>query len=316
MLQFTDTTHAGARHFHEAALEHARDDVWGYLAEGVFDPYILKAVFLAGGGGSGKGFISNVMFGTTKDQATTGYGLKSVNSDDVLTALARGLGGGKNVDRTRDVGMPRDKIRKILKKQGLSDKDVDAKFRALRPGETLDLGKDLMSPRGQGTREFSKKLISKRESLFTRGRLGLIIDGTGTKPQDIKQTKARLEAAGYDTYMVFVDTDVEVAVARNQDRERKVDDQLIRDANRDVKAAYETQYKGWFGPRIHRVDNSKRLVGGELSKLQSELSKVTMKFLSEPLRNKLGWEWLKAETEGMPPAMLKKVTWIGKKRGQ
>ena len=49
------------------------------LEEGINDPHIFKAVFLAGGPGSGKSFVANKML--------TGSGLKPVNSDDIYEYL-------------------------------------------------------------------------------------------------------------------------------------------------------------------------------------------------------------------------------------
>ena len=43
------------------------------LSEGLYDPNIFKAFFLAGGPGSGKSFVAKNVF--------TGTGLKLVNSD-------------------------------------------------------------------------------------------------------------------------------------------------------------------------------------------------------------------------------------------
>ena len=48
-----------------------------YLQEGVYDPGIFKAYFLAGGPGSGKSFVTAGAF--------AGLGLKLINSDDILT---------------------------------------------------------------------------------------------------------------------------------------------------------------------------------------------------------------------------------------
>ncbi|MDP7365886.1 MAG: hypothetical protein QGH83_01295, partial [Candidatus Pacebacteria bacterium] len=44
-----------------------------FLKEGVYDPNIFKAVFMAGGPGSGKSFIAG--------KTTGGLGLKIINSD-------------------------------------------------------------------------------------------------------------------------------------------------------------------------------------------------------------------------------------------
>lgn len=54
------------------------------VEEGVNDPHIFKAVFLAGGPGSGKSFVANKML--------KGTGLKTVNSDEVYEYLMKKAG--------------------------------------------------------------------------------------------------------------------------------------------------------------------------------------------------------------------------------
>ena len=54
------------------------------LREGVYDPNILKAFFLAGGPGSGKSYVVR--------RTTGGLGLKIVNSDDAFEKLLRDAG--------------------------------------------------------------------------------------------------------------------------------------------------------------------------------------------------------------------------------
>ena len=54
------------------------------LQEGLYDPNIFKAFFLAGGPGSGKSYIAR--------QATGGTGLKTVNSDDTFEHLLNKAG--------------------------------------------------------------------------------------------------------------------------------------------------------------------------------------------------------------------------------
>ena len=51
------------------------------LHEGPNDPHIFKAVFLAGGPGSGKSFVSNKLL--------SGTGLRVVNSDDVYEFMMK-----------------------------------------------------------------------------------------------------------------------------------------------------------------------------------------------------------------------------------
>ena len=50
-----------------------------YITEGVYDPSIFKAFFLAGGPGSGKSWVSS--------RALSGMGLKVINSDNAFTSL-------------------------------------------------------------------------------------------------------------------------------------------------------------------------------------------------------------------------------------
>ena len=52
-----------------------------YITEGVYDPSIFKAFFLAGGPGSGKSYVSA--------SALSGMGLKVINSDNVFTAALK-----------------------------------------------------------------------------------------------------------------------------------------------------------------------------------------------------------------------------------
>ena len=57
-----------------------------FLIEGMYDPSIFKAVFMAGGPGSGKSWVAG--------QTTGGLGMKIVNSDEIyeLRLTSSGLG--------------------------------------------------------------------------------------------------------------------------------------------------------------------------------------------------------------------------------
>jgi hypothetical protein len=71
------------------------------LEEGVYDPGILKAVFTAGGPGSGKSYVADVMFDVReagKDKVFDAasfvgrYGLKYVNSDNLFEIGLKKMG--------------------------------------------------------------------------------------------------------------------------------------------------------------------------------------------------------------------------------
>ena len=146
------------------------------LQEGVYDPNIFKAFFMAGGPGSGKSYVVK--------KSTGGTGLKIVNSDEAFERL--------------------------LKQAGLSLKMPD--------NETIARDK---------VRDKAKALTDKRKGNYIEGRLGLIIDGTGKDYNKITKQASDLKNIGYDVHMIFVNTSLDVALARNEKRPRKLPEKLV-----------------------------------------------------------------------------------------
>ncbi len=157
-----------------------------FLEEGVNDPGIFKAVFLAGGPGSGKTFVAG------KTLPNAAFGLKIVNSDQALEFL--------------------------LKKSGLSSDML-----TMSPKEL----EQFVEKRAQ-----AKKIVAGMKKGFLAGRLGMIIDGTSRDFDRIKRERQELIDVGYDTYMVFVNTSLEVSLERNQMRARRVDETVVKDAGK------------------------------------------------------------------------------------
>lgn len=147
------------------------------IDEGVNDPAIFKAIFLAGGPGSGKSFI----VGKT---GLPQLGYRVVNSDDAYE--------------------------NAMKKVNM----------AMTP-------ENIFSPKGQELRGHAKKLTAKKLELYLNGRLGLVIDGTGKDPQKIQRQAIKMQALGYETAMIFVNTDLETALERNRMRERSLPDKEV-----------------------------------------------------------------------------------------
>ena len=146
------------------------------LQEGLYDPNIFKAIFLAGGPGSGKSYVAG--------KSTGGTGLKMVNSDPAFEHL--------------------------LKKAGLSLK---------MPPEEFE--------RKEVVRGKSKAITARQKEGFVEGRLGMIIDGTGKDADKILYQKNMLDELGYDTYMIFVKTSLDVALERNENRPRTLEKSLV-----------------------------------------------------------------------------------------
>jgi hypothetical protein len=113
-----------------------------YIVEGIFDPGILKCAFVAGGPGSGKGFVAADIFGIDQSfrNTTSMYGLKVVNNDAEFEYL--------------------------LRKNGVNPKDL-ADIEANDPGLWQRLtGSTPMSVRSQ-----AQALSGKRKTGYMSGRL-------------------------------------------------------------------------------------------------------------------------------------------------
>ena len=78
------------------------------VTEGVNDPGIFKAVFLAGGPGSGKTFVGGGLFGIPDKVNVSAYGLKMVNQDTELEMFLKKYFGSTDLDN-----MPDDLFRQI-----------------------------------------------------------------------------------------------------------------------------------------------------------------------------------------------------------
>ena len=154
-----------------------------YIEEGVHDPGIFKAFFTAGGPGSGKSYVA-------------GQG---------------GMGGTK-------------KGKQMMSPFGLKIVNSDPMYEKLLKDAGLQaIPKDISSKRGQAIRDVAKGLVGKRQAGWVEGRLGLLIDGTGKDYKKIQKLRSSLDTIGYDTYMLFVNTSLDVALQRNAMRTRQLD---------------------------------------------------------------------------------------------
>jgi len=237
------------------------------LEEGVNDPGIFKAVFLAGGPGSGKSFVTDVLFGLRSEDGNKVFdkvsfspsGLKVVNSDTLF-----------------EMG---------LEKAGIDKGDL-AKISKENP-ELWDKIQKHDDP--ESIRNIAKNLSDKRFNNFLDGRLGVIIDGTGGKYNKISGNKEMLENLGYDTMMVFIDVDLDVAQARNAKRERKLGKDLVDDLWHKVQENKQ-KYEALFGEDFIYIDNN------EYKPVADEVMKVSASFVNSPVTNPAAQEWINSQT--------------------
>ena len=231
------------------------------LAEGIYDPGILKAVFMAGGPGSGKSYTAKVIFGGDPKKTTalsTASGLKFVNSDPAFE--------------------------KFLHDAGISPKDLGTMSK-----EEFEAITDPNDP--ESIRSRASAIKKKQQKLFTApdAKLGVIIDGTGDDYEKLAGKKKALESLGYDTYMVFVNTTLEVAQERNAQRDRTLPEDLVEEIWTDVQKNLGAFQKLFGASNIQIVDNT---VYGPLDK---DVSKAVNQFLDAPIKNPIGRKWIEGE---------------------
>ena len=237
------------------------------LSEGVNDKGVLKAVFMAGGPGSGKSYVASQLFGIPKKVNITISGLKTVNSDTEFEHLLKKygfetVGGGLDID--------------------------------LWPQEVFDMiaGGDEDS-KDMTIRKKAKLLTKARKEQYMNGRLGMIIDGTGHDYSKLSKEKLQLEQLGYDCYMVFVNTSLEVAKKRNSERNRKLPEDLLEKSWKDVQNNLG-KFQGLFGSNFAVVDNSKFMKPEEAQKKFGMITKKYINnFIKKPVKNFIGKQWIK-----------------------
>ena len=211
------------------------------IKEGLYDPGIFKAFFLAGGPGAGKTYVTR--------KVTGGLGLKNVNSD---AAFERGL-----------------------KKAGLS----------------LKMPASEKEPRDK-VRAKAKEVTKKGLEGYIGGRLGLVIDSTGRDYDNIAQPMALLKQMGYDCYMIYVNTSLDVALKRNTERARTIEPEL-------VKKSWKT-IQGNIG-KFQRIFGQKNMIIVDNDNVKEDVLllvyKQVMKLVKKPMDNRIAKQWMKRELE-------------------
>lgn len=237
-------------------------DFQSVLTEGRYDPGILKCIFLAGGPGSGKSYVAEKLFDIPTNIFTSlsPYGLKLVNSDAIFEKLLQAA--GISPDFTSLSSEDQDRV----------TGDSPTSFRSHAKKLTY------------GTKEKPGGFFHQ----YLKGKLGMIVDGTGDSFQKIVRQKQQAEDAGYDTYLIFVETTLEVAQARNAKRDRKVDPRVVETIWRDVQRNLDV-FLDLFGQNFLVVNNNP---GGTDADLMALFHKLMAQVLRRPIDNPLGRHWL------------------------
>ena len=114
-----------------------------------------------------------------------------------------------------------------------------------------------------------------------QGRLGLVIDATGRDINTINNQKSMLDLVGYDSYMIFVNTSLEVALERNIHRPRSIPEYIVTNSWNGVQANIG-KFQRIFSPnRFLVVDNNR-----SEKELVTQTLNTAAKFIRSQLRSK------------------------------
>jgi shikimate kinase len=213
------------------------------LSEGLYDPGIFKAFFLAGGPGSGKSFVARNVF--------TGTGLKFVNSDIFFEKSLR------------DAGL------------SLTLPDEEQYFR------------DML-------RTKAKAKAENQASLYVKGRLGLVVDATGRDYNVIHNQASQLKQLGYDCYMIFVNTSLEVALERNAKRERTVPEYVTRTSWQSVQNNIG-KFQNFFGMEYFIVVDNNKSEQELITQTMNKVNIIVRRYLNTPIKSYIAKRWMAKE---------------------
>jgi len=113
-------------------------------------------------------------------------------------------------------------------------------------------------------RGIAKKTANAKHGHAIDGRLAMVIDGTGKDSKKIGKKVKDLELLGYETAMVFVNTDLETALERNEKRERSLKPAVVTKMWKQVQSNLKS-FKKTFGSRLYVIDNNNYEVSGAQS---------------------------------------------------
>jgi len=147
-----------------------------------------------------------------------------------------------------------------------------------------------------GMRTRTKELSKSKLKIYTQGRLGVIIDGTGHKYSAVKNERQDLLKLGYDTFMVFVNTSLDIAQKRNEERPRVLPAATVEKYWKDVQKNMAV-FQGLFGnANFLLVDNNQDLTPKAAQKKFNMLvSKGISKFIKKPIKNRQAKKWIEKQ---------------------
>ena len=169
--------------------------------------------------------------------------------------LAGGAGSGKS-NVVKQLG---------LEKQGFKIVNQDISLEWLKknhglPENMKDLTKEQASTLGKLTWE-ARRIAARKKMKFQGKGDGIVVDGTGGSAKAMQKQVAEFRDKGYDVQMLFVETSLATAQARNKARkERTLSESIVR-RNHESVQANKSEFKKLFGENFAEVKTDKLKIG-------------------------------------------------------
>ena len=183
---------------------------------------------------------------------------------------------------------------KTLSGAGLKVINSDAAFERLLAKERMSLDfkgyseKELV--RRDEIRAKAKRMTALSLGAAIEGRLGLILDSTARNVPKIEHQNATMRYTGYDTFMVFVNTTLEVAMARNNERPRKLPDALVIQNHKEVQANIGKLQNIFGTNNFVVVDNNKKK-----EDINIKVYRAVRKLVNRDPQSKVAKDWVARE---------------------
>ena len=183
---------------------------------------------------------------------------------------------------------------KTLSGAGMKVINSDAAFEALLKKERMSLDfkgyseKELV--RRDEIRAKAKRMTALSLGAAIEGRLGLILDSTARNVPKIEHQNAHMKGIGYDTFMVFVNTTLEVAMARNNERPRKLPDAIVIQNHKEVQANIGRLQNIFGTNNFIVVDNNKKK-----EDINIKVYRAVRKLVNRDPTSKAAKDWVKRE---------------------
>ena len=183
---------------------------------------------------------------------------------------------------------------KTLSGAGMKVINSDSAFEALLKKEKMSLDfkgySDAELVRRDEIRAKAKRMTAASLGAAIEGRLGLIIDSTARNVPKIEAEQSHMRAIGYDTFMVFVNTTLEVAMARNNARKRRLPDAIVIQNHKEVQANIGRLQNIFGAGNFRIVDNNKKK-----EDVNPKVYKAVRSMVNREPTSKVAKDWIKRE---------------------